>query len=179
VVIIGPVVEEFIFRRLIIDKIRPYGEMVAVIFSGMAFGAFHGNFSQFFYASAIGMVLAYVYLRTMKLVYPAVLHIAFNFVFGFIPIVIQKYFPLSDEALLRPSVTDLPSILANSAFSLVVITLSILGIIFFFAKRKSITFYSNYYEIPKRSRFKFAVLNGGMITFSIICLVEFILYLFV
>lgn len=178
VVVIGPIAEEIMFRRLIIDKVRPYGEMLAVVFSGMAFAAFHGNFSQFFYAAFIGLTLGYVYLRTMKLKYTAVLHILFNFVFGFIPAVVQKYFPLADEALSRPSVADLPAIAVNSLFGVLVMGTAVLGIVFFFLKKKSIRFFANYYELPKGQRFKVAVLNGGVIAFSIFCLFEFVLYIF-
>lgn len=179
VVVIGPIVEELIFRRFIIDKVRPYGEILAVVFSGIVFGAFHGNFSQFFYATLIGLVLGYVYLRTMKLKYTALLHILFNFIFGFIPAIMQKYLPISDEALLRPSVSDMPAIFANSGYGLLIMGTAVLGVVYFFLKKKSVVFFSNYYEIPKGHRFNFAVLNGGMIAFSIICLAEFILYLFV
>lgn len=178
VVLMGPIFEELIFRRLIIDKIRPYGEMLAVIFSGMAFGAFHGNFSQFFYAAASGMIFAYVYLRTMKLVYPAVLHISFNFFFGFIPLVIQKYFPLADEVEAVSNQTML-SLAVNSAFVFLALGLAVFGFIYFIRKKNRIMFFRNYYEIPKGSRLKFTVFNGGMLAFGIICLVEFILYLLV
>lgn len=178
VVVIGPIVEELIFRRFIIDKVRPYGELLAVVFSGMVFGAFHGNISQFFYAALVGFVLGYIYLRTMKLKYTALLHILFNFIFGFIPAVIQKYFPLADEVLMRPSIADLPALLVNSGYGVLVLGSAVLGIVYFFLKKKSVTFYANYYEIPKGQRFKFSVLNGGMIAFGIFCLLEFLLYIF-
>ena len=178
VVIIGPIVEELIFRRFIIDKVRPYGEILAVVFSGAVFGAFHGNFSQFFYAAFVGMVLAYIYLKTMRFIYPALLHIIFNFLFGFLPVVIQKYFAISEEAALNPSVSDLPAVLVNSAYSIFIIGITILGIVFFFLKKKDISFLANYYEIPKGQRFKYAVLNPGVILLGVFCLSEFLLYIF-
>ena len=45
------------FRKLLIDRIVPFGQRVAVVVSGLAFGLFHGNFYQFFYAFSLGAVL--------------------------------------------------------------------------------------------------------------------------
>ena len=49
-VIIAPIFEELLFRKLLIDRMQPYGEKTAIIASALAFGLVHGNFSQFFYA---------------------------------------------------------------------------------------------------------------------------------
>lgn len=56
-VIIGPIVEEFIFRKLLMDKLGTYGDRLAISVSAIAFGLFHGNLSQFFYAVFLGFVL--------------------------------------------------------------------------------------------------------------------------
>ena len=69
VVIIAPITEEFLFRKLILTRVTKYGTTFAVLFSGMVFGAFHGNFYQFFYASAIGILLSYIYCVYGKLRY--------------------------------------------------------------------------------------------------------------
>lgn len=61
-VILAPVIEELIFRKLIIDRIRGYGEGLAVIVSGLMFGLFHGNLYQFFYAFGLGALFAYIYM---------------------------------------------------------------------------------------------------------------------
>ena len=63
VVIIGPIVEELMFRKLMIDRLGRYGDAVAITVSSIAFGLFHGNFYQFFYAAMLGFVLGYgIYL---------------------------------------------------------------------------------------------------------------------
>ena len=43
VVVIGPIVEELIFRKLIIDRLSVHGELFAIILSSVAFGIFHQN----------------------------------------------------------------------------------------------------------------------------------------
>ena len=55
-VILAPVIEEYIFRKQLIDRMHIYGEKLAVITSALMFGLFHGNLSQFFYAFALGLV---------------------------------------------------------------------------------------------------------------------------
>ncbi|MCI2047507.1 MAG: CPBP family intramembrane metalloprotease [Faecalibacterium sp.] len=77
-VILAPIVEETIFRKLLIDRIARFGGALAVLMSGLCFGMFHMNLYQFFYAFAIGAVLAYVYLRTGKVVYTIGLHMIIN-----------------------------------------------------------------------------------------------------
>ena len=78
-VILAPIMEEFLFRRMIIDRTRIFGEKWAILFSALLFGLFHGNLSQFLYATALGLVLGYVYLRSGKLRCSIGLHMAFNF----------------------------------------------------------------------------------------------------
>ena len=48
------------FRKLIIDRMSIYGDKLAIIVSSIAFGLFHGNFYQIFYATLIGFILGYV-----------------------------------------------------------------------------------------------------------------------
>ncbi len=85
VVIIAPIGEEFIFRKLLCDRLAPFGEARAVIFAGLAFGLFHGNFNQFFYTAMVGMLLAYVYIRKKNIIYPIIMHMCLNLFGGIIP----------------------------------------------------------------------------------------------
>jgi len=76
--ICAPVFEELMFRKILIDKLRMHGEYVCVVLSGLMFGLLHGNFSQFFFATAIGMFFAFIYLRTGNILYSISLHMAVN-----------------------------------------------------------------------------------------------------
>ena len=40
---IAPVMEELIFRRLLLDRLRPFGDRCAILVSAVAFGLFHMN----------------------------------------------------------------------------------------------------------------------------------------
>lgn len=76
--IIAPIGEELLFRKLLIDRLKPFGELSACIFSGLMFGLFHGNLRQFLYAFAIGFLFATVYVKTNNIVYTMVLHFGVN-----------------------------------------------------------------------------------------------------
>ncbi|MBQ4111466.1 MAG: CPBP family intramembrane metalloprotease [Clostridia bacterium] len=77
--ICAPIGEELIFRKLLLDRTRGYGEMPAILLSGLLFGLFHGNLFQFFYAFLLGMILAYVYTRSGKIGWCMAFHAAVNF----------------------------------------------------------------------------------------------------
>ena len=74
----APVFEELIFRKVLIDRTVKYGEYVSIVLSGIMFGLLHGNFSQFFFAALIGMLFAYIYIRTGRIRYTIFLHMAIN-----------------------------------------------------------------------------------------------------
>lgn len=77
--IVGPIFEEWLFRKQLIDHTRKYGEKTAILLSGLAFGLFHMNLFQFFYAFLLGLMFGYVYTRTSKLRYSTAMHMIINF----------------------------------------------------------------------------------------------------
>ena len=80
--ILGPFFEELFFRKAVIDRLLRYGELPAILISGLIFGLIHGNFSQLFYTIAIGVVLGFVYVRTGNVLYTFTLHAVFNIIGG-------------------------------------------------------------------------------------------------
>ncbi len=78
VVLIGPIMEEIVFRKYLLNKLRWFGDLPAILISGVAFGLFHMNLNQFLYATTLGFVFAYVALRTNTIRYNIILHIMIN-----------------------------------------------------------------------------------------------------
>ena len=83
--IIGPIVEELIFRKLFVDRLTVYGDAIAILFPALVFGLFHGNLYQFFYAFFLGAAFGYIYLKTGKIIYSTVLHVFINLFCGVLP----------------------------------------------------------------------------------------------
>ena len=81
-VVVAPIGEEFVFRKLIIDRTRKYGCFVSALFSGLVFGLMHGNLYQCFYAFAIGLLLGYLYYTTGKLHLTIAIHAVVNLISG-------------------------------------------------------------------------------------------------
>lgn len=79
-VLIAPTAEELLFRKLLTERIVKYGELPAVLASGLFFGLFHGNLNQFSYAFLLGLFLGFIYVKTGKLRYTIGLHMAVNFI---------------------------------------------------------------------------------------------------
>ena len=84
VVIIGPIFEELIFRKMYIDAIGKYSTTTAIFVSATAFALFHGNITQIIYTFGVGLILGWVYAKTKKIIYPIILHMLLNF-FGSVP----------------------------------------------------------------------------------------------
>lgn len=88
--ILAPIVEEIIFRKLLIDNMSKYGIVASVTISAFLFGLFHGNLAQFFYAWALGIVFGFVYVYTGKIIYTILLHMSVNLVSSGIIVVVYN-----------------------------------------------------------------------------------------
>ena len=78
-VILGPIAEEFVYRKLIIDRLSFMGEKTAVFMSAFIFAFMHENFYQFFYAFFVGFIFASIYVKTGEIKYTVAMHIIINF----------------------------------------------------------------------------------------------------
>ena len=75
---VTPVVEELLFRGLGFSLLRPFGQVAAILLTGITFGLAHGLFEGIPVFTMIGIFLAVARTRTGS-VYPAIgIHAAFN-----------------------------------------------------------------------------------------------------
>ena len=77
----APIVEELLFRGLILRGLEPYGKRFAIVASSLLFGLFHGNLVQSPYAFAVGLVLGYTAME-YSITWAMVLHMLNNLVLG-------------------------------------------------------------------------------------------------
>ena len=177
-VILAPIVEELIFRRIMISRMHPYGERLAVVVSALMFGLFHGNVSQFFYAFAVGLVFGYVYLRTGKVRYTIALHMFVNFMGSVPATLLMKRVDLEAIEELT-SAADPAQVMENAAASglglfgvyvLAILGLSIAGLVILCREGKHVYFRPARLELPKGRRFSTSCVNLGMILLLTGCL---------
>lgn len=183
-VIVGPIAEELIFRRMLIDRMRPYGEKLAVLMSAAMFGLFHGNLSQMFYAFALGLVFGYVYLRSGKLRYSVILHMVINFlgsivapyllsrIDGTIPDTMDIMDPDAWRGLLSPGLA------VFGIYSAAMLCLAAAGLVLLCVRARRVRFSEAEHELQCGTRFRVCFLNTGMILFVVCCLGLVILSLF-
>jgi membrane protease YdiL (CAAX protease family) len=75
---LGPVVEELMFRGVGFALLVPYGKWVAILTTGILFGALHGLLVALPILAAFGVILGWLRWRTGS-IYPCMLlHIVFN-----------------------------------------------------------------------------------------------------
>lgn len=75
----SPIIEEIVFRGLVFNRLRDYyPASVAVLLSGILFGAYHGNLVQGVYGGCMGILIAYLYLRMDSFMIPCLFHAVAN-----------------------------------------------------------------------------------------------------
>lgn len=164
-VIVAPLMEELLFRKLLIDRMIPYGNKAAVIISGVAFGLYHGNFYQFFYACMIGMVFAYLYCLTGTVWYGITIHGIINFVGGFLSSIMFVYL---DEGSL---VVKLYSALMG-CFMLAVI---IVAIVFICVFNRKVKWFPGWADRPEKGFWRTCLTAPGILAFFGVCIIMFFL----
>ncbi|MGN0401947.1 MAG: lysostaphin resistance A-like protein [Acetatifactor sp.] len=180
VVIFGPIMEELVFRKLIVDRTVRYGQGVAVVVSGLMFGLFHGNLNQFAYAVVIGMFLAFLYVKTGNLKITISIHILINFVGGFL---IQKLFDMvnmeeyeqslmaGDYAMMMDDIVgNLAGWVLLGLFCCIVIAVLVSGVVLFIVAvvQKKFRFEKGEVDIPKQLRTNIILANSGMFVFLLV-----------
>ena len=181
-VILAPLIEEFIFRKTLIDRMHPYGEKLAVVTTAAMFGLFHGNLSQMFYAFTLGLVFGYVYLRTGKLRYTVGLHMLINLLGGVVGPKLMEWAGESadgaselEELDLTALVSDAssavtPGAVAAGLYSIIMIGCALAGLVLLIIRSRRLTFRPAALELGKGRRFRTAWLNPGMLLFTAVCL---------
>lgn len=187
--ICAPVFEELMFRKILVGRMVRFGEAAAVVVSGLMFGLFHGNFSQFFYAAFLGMLFAYVYVKTGKIRYPIAIHMIINLSSSLIlPVAqiindsgLESLQSMADPVEIMEFVAGNPELIVAVfiflIYEVLVYGLGIAGIILLLVKKRKFTFEKGTVTLPKGKRASVVWGNAGMIAFTIGCMVMFVIAL--
>ena len=185
-VIVAPIYEELLFRKFLLDRIANYGEVTAMILSGLMFGLFHGNLSQCVFAATIGLFFAFVYLRTGKIQYTIALHVFVNGISTFMTTTLMKDVDLTEmmgylnsgdmDSYIAFINENVSSMAVMAVFSLIIMMVVLAGIVFIVTLNKHFVFEHHDEEIEKGKRFRTAILNPGMLAY-IIFFVAYIIWI--
>jgi membrane protease YdiL (CAAX protease family) len=187
VVILAPIFEELLFRKLMMDRLTPYGQWTAVLVSAVLFGLFHCNLSQLFYATLLGVFLGFIYARTGKIHHTIILHAIINFCGSIIPLLVFRLCDIEaiTEFITHPSIStlteNLVGFLIYFAYSGLISLVWIGGVVLFivFAVLKKFKLGKAGEEIPSpEERFKLIITSPGIIIITLGCLALTIASLF-
>ncbi len=192
--ILAPIVEELLFRKLLIDRMIKYGEFAVVMMSGIMFGLFHGNFAQFFFATGLGMLFAFIYARTGKVWYTIILHMVVNLSTSVVttPLamkvlehmdVINKISELSTKPyelmayLEQPEIMEVYGVMMIYAcWMLFLGVCALAGVILFFVFLKKFKLKANPMGVKNGTTYGKCFFNWGMILFVLCCVFLFAMY---
>ena len=180
IVILAPVLEEYVCRKQIIDRTAQYGEKLAVFLSALVFGLLHGNLFQFFYAFALGWVFGYIYIRTGRVRYTIILHSIVNFAGSVVAPWILSTVDVDAIANLDPALPPeemlafyqsiLPELLLLLGYLLILLGLFVTGMIFLILRSNRLIWKESAAQLPADGSVKTVYGNVGMIVYTLLCL---------
>ena len=183
-VILGPLFEEWIFRKELISRTRKYGEKTAIVFSALFFALVHMNLFQFFYAFALGLMFGYVYVRTSKLRYSVAMHMIVNFMGGVVAPWVVTNIDIDSlmnvltsaengdgTAMMQWMGQNATGMMIFGIYMLLYYGLIIAGIVLLIRNRKNFEFYTAPEELPRGVRTSTAILNVGVVTYIVVTVI--------
>lgn len=187
-VILAPVLEEYVCRKQVIDRTRQYGEKTAVFLSALAFGLLHQNLYQFFYAFGLGLIFAYIYTRTGRLRYSVLLHGFVNFLGSVVApwllsnvdlAAIESLNPAaSEEVMMEVLAPMLPGFLMFMLYALLLIGFAVWGLVLLILKCRKLMWKEAESQLPGGMAAKTVYLNVGMVLYILLCIASMIIALF-
>jgi len=143
--ILPAIIEELLFRGLILKGLMPMGKVVAVVASALLFSLFHLNPEQTVYQFILGIVFAFVVIQTGNLLYGMILHFLNNF------FVLTAYTFLGDT---------LKSLVWNPLTIVAAVLLAVFGALMIVGVVRTLKQHGKQRDVPKTAKF-FALDNIG------------------
>ena len=160
--IIPAIFEEMLFRKFLIDKTLRHGEFFSCAMSGIMFGLWHGNFQQFFFAFFLGVLFAFIYIRTGKIIYTMILHASLNIITSSVTVellseLLKRMEPVLADGTLEPNVDPdallksiLPLLLVIMLWLLILTGMQIAGFVMVIVRRKKFKLIPIVGELPRK-----------------------------
>lgn len=187
-VILAPLLEEYVCRKQVIDRTRQYGEKTAVFLSALVFGLLHQNLYQFFYAFGLGLIFAYIYTRTGRLRYSVLLHGFVNFLGSVVApwllsnvdiAALENLDPTaSEEVIMEILAPMLPGFLMFMLYALLLIGFAVWGLVLLILKCRKLMWKQAEAQLPGGTAVKIVYLNVGMVLYILLCIASIIIALF-
>lgn len=77
--VVAPILEELVFRKVLYGSLyKRYNFFFAALVSAFIFGIIHGEVEHLFVYTLMGLVFAYIYYKTKRIIVPILVHISMN-----------------------------------------------------------------------------------------------------
>lgn len=153
--VVPPLVEEFLFRGILLGKLRKFGDSPALFLSSMLFALMHGNIIQIPFAFIVGLALGFLTVKTGSILPSIVVHFIVNFRSVMISIMYDN--KILSEAMLN----NIYYILLFAVFVFGIISAAILS------RKKNFFKLESRNDIAYRQVIKSSLTSVGMIFFMI------------
>ena len=184
--ILPAIFEELLFRKFLIDRTLRHGEFISCAMSGIMFGLWHGNFQQFFFAFFLGVLFAFVYIRTGRIIYTMILHASLNLVTSSVTVELLAELmkrmgvdmntgtmdPNIDYDVMMKSV--LPLILIILVWIIVLVGFQIAGFVMLIVRRKKYKLMPIVGELPRKQILRTMTHSVTMWVFFTLALLLFV-----
>ena len=117
--------EEFAFRGIILSHFRKYGDAFAIFASALLFGCMHGNTTQIVFAFLLGLIFAFIDVKTNSIIPSVIVHFLNNL-----------YAVISNTLQSHPALTDQQSSFITTAIVVMICTIGILSLIYLAKTKK-------------------------------------------
>lgn len=158
--IFNPIVEEFVFRKLIADKLLKYGEAFYILVSSYCFAILHGisiGFVNIIYTFILGLIWSYLLVKTGSFLLVVFMHAISNL---FNAIIMQILLSISIKMV--------------SIYMMIILVLGIIGLILFIINRKKIIV-DNKVIFSDKTVIKDVISNKGILFYTILTLIFMVL----
>ena len=185
VVICAPIFEELVFRGFLLTRLRRFGSWFAIITSGIMFGLFHQNHEQLFFATAFGILCAFVALRTRSIIPGIIAHVMLNG-YSFVLELLTSFAKITGETVFDPNFNinaPLPLAAAISILDILSYVLIIVGLVMLVTEivsnRKQFDLDKEKGDLTKADKFKLIISSPISIILILILISNVILVSFV
>ena len=129
IVIAAPVLEELIFRGIVLEGLlAKYSTVKSIVITSILFGIVHMNPWQFVSAFALGLFTGWLFYKTKNLSFCIIIHATNNFI-GFL----SSFF--ADESMADQTMTEYYGGAVNYALSIIISIAILCGCILFLKRR--------------------------------------------
>ncbi len=118
-------IEEMVFRGIIMQNLRRFGDIFALVASSLIFGIFHLNLIQMPYAFILGLGIGYFVMRTGSLWVGVIIH----FINNSVAVAFEFLTPVLHEDIM---------VLINLVYNLVFAVLGVIALVLVISKYKNI-----------------------------------------